>query len=130
MAHHGPGTLFAAEDLEGIGRGAKRRIAEDRAELSGWAHHQLQFFIEYKARHAGSQLLKVDPHYTSQRCPRCGAVNKSFRKQKEHKYHCGVCGYQVNDDMAAAMNIRELGLKYLQGETNPHFVKELTPRAV
>lgn len=64
-----------------------------------------------------------DPAYTSQRCPKCGNIDKTARDRDKHLYTCPVCHSVFNDDEAAARNIRELGIRYLNREEDPHYKK-------
>ena len=40
-----------------------------------------------------------------------------------HEYVCDACGYRSNDDRVGAMNIRELGKLWLEGDGKPRFEK-------
>ncbi|MGY3814703.1 hypothetical protein ACWOA6_04050 [Globicatella sulfidifaciens] len=42
-------------------------------------------------------------------------------------FTCQNCGYQSNDDRVAAINIKELGHRYLSSEKNLRFEK-IVPR--
>jgi putative transposase len=75
---------------------------------AGW--HQFITFCEYKAVSAGTQVVKVDPKYTSQICSGCGAVVK---KKLSERWHSCECGCELDRDHNAAINIRALGLKAL-----------------
>lgn len=37
---------------------------------------------------------KVDAHYTSQRCPKCGCIDRANRDKSQHLFKCIQCGYQ------------------------------------
>ena len=39
---------------------------------------QFEQDLTYKAQAIGSQVLKVKPDYTSQRCPKCGRIQKGI----------------------------------------------------
>lgn len=41
-----------------------------------------------------SHLAKVDAHYTSQRCPKCGCIDRANRDKSQHLFKCIQCGYQ------------------------------------
>lgn len=73
---------------------------------AGW--HQFITFCEYKAEDAGTQVVKIDPRYTSQACSSCGAVVK---KKLSERWHSCECGCELDRDHNAAINIRALGLK-------------------
>ncbi|QEU47392.1 transposase [Schleiferilactobacillus harbinensis] len=72
----------------------------------------MEQFLLYKAQQYGCIVIKVDAHYTSQRCPKCGTIDKSARNHQLHEYHCKQCDFRTNDDRVAAMNLAELGRRY------------------
>ena len=117
-----PNTLIVVEDLTNvIFDTVRNRKKENRYEHHSWAFYQLQQDIAYKAREHGSYLIKVNPAYTSQRCPKCGTICKENRDKTNHIYHCNNCHYQSNDDRVAAMNIVQLGQLKQQGIKKPSF---------
>ena len=82
------------------------------SNLRSWSFYQLEQFLAYKAHSMQSEVLKVSAKYTSQRCPRCGSINKSHRHHNIHEYIC-QCGYRSNDDRVGAMNIQLLGTLWI-----------------
>lgn len=98
------GRGIALEDLAGI-RERTRVQRHRRAAHSSWPFHQLEEFVVYKAVRAGVAVLKVDAHYTSQRCPRCGHVSRRNRRTRDH-FCCVVCGLAGPADHIAAVNVR------------------------
>jgi IS605 OrfB family transposase len=72
--------------------------------LRNWSYHQLQQFIEYKAKTYGIIVRKVNPYHTSQNCSECGHWEKGQRiSQSEFK--CKSCGFELNADLNASRNI-------------------------
>lgn len=115
-------TLIVVEDLTNATFDTvNNRKKENRYEHHSWAFYQLQQDIAYKAREHGSYLIKVNPAYTSQRCPKCGTICKENRDKTNHIYHCNNCHYQSNDDRVAAMNIVQLGQMKQEGIKKPSF---------
>lgn len=114
-------TLFVLEDLTGVSQ-EQKWFKKRQSDLSSWSFYQLETFLQYKAESIGSKVIKVSPRYTSQRCPRCGVIDKTQRNHSKHEYQC-TCGLRSNDDRVGAMNIYQLGIKYTQGDTNPRFLK-------
>lgn len=100
-----PYSLFIFEDLTGIRETAKGRGKEGRKAMSSWPHYQLGEFTKYKIEDLGKFYAKIDPAYTSQRCSRCGNIDKNARKKS--MYRCKVCGLVMHADLNAAINIRE-----------------------
>lgn len=76
----------------------------DNKLLRSWSYYQLQEYIEYKAEREGIKVKYVDPAYTSQTCARCGHIDKDNRQTQE-KFICTKCGYEINADHNAAINI-------------------------
>jgi len=102
--------VIVLENLKGIGK--QRTMTNGMpTKLKQWPFHQLQEFIEYKAEELGKVVIFVDPRHTSQRCNRCGHVEKSNRKGNLFK--CMRCGYQLNPDLNAARNIADSGMSRL-----------------
>ena len=81
--------------------------------------------MAYKSHEVKSEVLKVSAKYTSQRCPKCGSINKAHRHHNIHEY-IYQCGYRSNDDRVGAMNIQLLGTLWISGEERPHFEKVTT----
>ena len=122
LVSENPNTLIVVEDLTNVTFDTvSHHKKENRYEHHSWAFYQLQQDIAYKAREHGSYLIKVNPAYTSQRCPKCGTICKENRDKTNHIYHCNNCHYQSNDDRVAAMNIVQLGQLKQQGVKKPSF---------
>lgn len=69
-----PYAVYALEDLNSI-RVQKRRGKRFNRKFNGWAFHQLEEFLRYKAEALGKQVVLVDSQYSSQKCSRCGYMN-------------------------------------------------------
>ena len=123
---YGANTLFVLEDLEDVRTSTVKVSKSRRYEQVSWAYYDLEQKLTYKAHATGSEVIKVDPHYTSQRCPNCGRIHKPNRNHDFHQYTCDKCHYSSNDDRIGAMNLLQLGEKYLKGEKHPKFRKEKT----
>ncbi len=111
----GSGSLIVVEDLTGVRNATDRVRVKNRYVSVSWAFYQLRKHIEYKAVRAGVVVAACDPRHTSQTCPKCGHVCRGNRDKKNHVFKCKRCGYSSNDDRAAAMNLRDKGIKYLGG---------------
>lgn len=103
-----PGGVIVLEKLDGI----RNRIHGSKRfnrMMSNWAFRQLADMITYKAKRAGIPIVWVDPRKTSQTCSRCGHATRANRPDQAH-FRCVSCGYQVNSDFNAAVNISRKGL--------------------
>ena len=98
MAHRGityrliPGTQIKQK------AGLNREILK-----SGWG--QLETYLGYKAH----TFTKVPAHHTSQKCNKCGFIDKDNRKTQA-QFKCVSCGHSGNADINAALNILALGI--------------------
>ena len=72
--------------------------------LRDWSYHQLQQMIQYKAERVGIKVRFVNPSYTSQKCSKCGHVDKENRKTQA-RFECIKCGLKLNADHNASINI-------------------------
>lgn len=79
---------------------------------AGWG--MFQQICKNKAECAGSQMLFVNPKYTSQMCSGCGAM---VQKKLEERWHECSCGCSLDRDHNAAINILRLGLQALEKES-------------
>ena len=73
---------------------------------AGWG--MLAEMIRYKAESAGTEVMFVPPHWTSQTCHACGHVAAENRVKEAFK--CLACGHSAHADTNAAKNILRLGL--------------------
>lgn len=114
----GTQRVIVLENLKGIRERARKGTRKTvyktmRQALSSWSFYQLRQFIEYKARAAGVMVIYVDPRNTSRTCSKCGHVDKNSRRDQEH-FVCTACGYALNADINAALNIARHGAAVIQ----------------
>lgn len=115
-------TLFVLEDLSGIRNATERVKTKDHYVSVSWSFYDLEQKLIYKAKQRQSLVIKVDPHYTSQRCPVCGHTEKANRNKRLHLFACKGCGYKSNDDRIGAMNLYRMGIDYLADNQVPDTV--------
>ena len=115
-------TLFVLEDLSGVRNVTERVKTKDRYVSVSWSFYDLEQKLIYKAKQNQSIVIKVDPRYTSQRCPVCGHIEKANRNKKTHLFSCKSCGYKSNDDRVGAMNPYHMGVNYLRDSQVPDTV--------
>ena len=61
--------------------------------------------IEYKCEFFGIELRIVDRWYPSSKtCSNCGCI-KSDLKLSDRTYHCEECGFTIDRDLNAAINL-------------------------
>jgi len=108
-----PHSLIGLENLTNIrertrrtqGKKASKNQRKANARQSKWAFAELHAMIAYKATLQSSMAVKVDAHYTSQACPRCGHTSKENRPRKGLLFVCQVCHYTLHADLVGARNI-------------------------
>lgn len=81
-----------------------KELRDKNAVRAKWAFGQLRNFISYKAKLSGVPVLLVNPAYTSQKCSKCGHTCKENRRSQS-EFVCVQCGYSINADYNAAINI-------------------------
>jgi putative transposase len=94
--------IFVLEKLTNIRN--KRKGKKFNKLLSNWSFYQFEQFLTYKAYALGKQVVYIDPHYTSQKCSKCGDTNKESRNKSQYK--CKNCGYFEHADINASYNIK------------------------
>ena len=88
--------------------GGKRKSGLNKSILDqGWFEFRRQ--LSYKLAWLGGSLVAIPPQYTSQTCSRCGCVDRQNR-QTQAKFKCTACGFEINADHNAALNILAAGL--------------------
>jgi IS605 OrfB family transposase len=107
------GTLHVLEDLSGIRSATEAVKVHDRYVTVSWSYYDFEQKLIYKAREHGQKVIKVDPKYTSQTCPKCGHIERGNRDKRMHIFCCKNCGYKSNDDRIGAMNLYRMGIEYL-----------------
>jgi putative transposase len=91
--------VIAIEALQVKGL-ARSSLAKDVHDAS-WA--KFISFLRYKAAKAGTRLIEVDSHNTSQDCSGCGARVPKELGDRQHE--CPRCGLSIDRDLNAARNI-------------------------
>lgn len=72
--------------------------------LGLWSYYQLQEMIKYKADRENIKVRYVNPAFTSQKCSKCGNIDKENR-ETQAKFICKECGLNINADYNASINI-------------------------
>ena len=117
-----PNSLIGLENLTDIRERTKRRTHKRKkngkgtervspkarkanAVSSKWSFAELHAMIDYKALLNKSMAIKVDAHYTSQACPRCGHTAPANRPNKGLLFVCQNCRYTLHADLVGARNL-------------------------
>src|SRR5437588_5280399 len=108
-----PHSLIGLEDLTDIrertkrrkGKRASKKQRKANAAYSKWSFAELHGMLAYKALRAGSMAIKVDAHYTSKACLRCGHTADANRTGSGLSFVCQACHYRLHADLVGARNI-------------------------
>jgi len=115
-----PNTDFVVERL--LFKGKKNRTKEFRRRNNTWPYMHLANKLEELGRLEGFQVIKVNPAYSSLKCPVCGFTDKANRVSVE-VFQCGQCGFTGNADCVGAWNL-------LERVAEEHSVPILSPKGV
>jgi IS605 OrfB family transposase len=117
------GNYLVLERLYGtkVRTGSKRNRRCSRPSFQSLAILRLQQMISYKCGDRGIAVILAKPDFTSQRCPRCGTIDK-FNRRSQTLFRCVQCGYQHNADFVASINLRELALGGWAAVSQPNAV--------
>ena len=70
--------------------------------------------LEYKIAENQGCIVKIDPFYPSSKtCSNCGCV-KDKLLLSERTYHCSECGFTIDRDLNASINILKAGLSLIE----------------
>ena len=95
-------------DIAGISKKFRKgKCSKDTRKKSRIPYYRIRQMLLYKSLLSKVPCMLGNEAYTSQRCSRCGTVNKSNRKKRN--YSCD-CGYRQNADINGAINIAKLWL--------------------
>lgn len=94
------------------GKMVKQKAGLNKSILDqGWG--MFRQFLAYKLKYNyGTELIEVNPQYTSQRCSGCGHTHADNRKNQA-SFKCVKCGLSMNADFNASLNIKAAGLAVL-----------------
>ncbi len=82
--------------------------------------------LDYKVERTGGQVMTVDPKNTTQKCSRCGEIVKKSLAVRMHKCKCG---FVVERDYNAALNILKKGIGQELSESTPVEIEPLSAMA-
>lgn len=94
------------------GKMVKQKSGLNKSILDqGWG--MFRQFLAYKLKYNyGTELIGVNPRFTSQRCSSCGHTHRENRKNQA-SFKCVKCGLSMNADFNASLNIKAAGLAVL-----------------
>ena len=88
-----------------------KRLAKSISDVS-W--NSFVSKLEYKVTENQGYLVKIDAYYPSSKtCSNCGCIKESL-KLSERTYKCDECGFTIDRDLNASINILNVGLKQIE----------------
>jgi len=106
-------STVCVETLNVAGMVKNRKLAK---ALSDAALGEFLRQLEYKAEWQGVEVIKADRFYPSSKtCSGCGAVKKKLMLN-ERDYKCDVCGFILDRDLNAAINLKQLAVGYTESQ--------------
>ena len=110
--------FIAMETLNVTGMVKNRRLAKSISDVS---YSDLSSKIEYKARYSNRYIYYADMFFASSKtCLNCLNKNSDL-KLNDRIFVCPSCGFTIDRDTAAAINLREEMERYLIGIAHPEF---------
>ena len=95
----------------------KRIQRKKNRTLKNAALHKLVWFLEYKARQAGTEIVYAPRLYPStMKCSACGHKKEEKLDTSIRTYKCAKCGNQMDRDVNAALNLRPRKLREVLAE--------------
>lgn len=97
---------ISIEDLNVAGMVKNHRLAKAVMDVS---FYELRRQLEYKTARSGARLHVIDRWYPSSKaCSSCGVV-KAKLSLSERVFRCDTCGFEIDRDLNAAINIMVAG---------------------
>ena len=104
-------NIICLETLKVKNMVKNRRLAKSISDVS-WSSFVSK--LEYKVAENQGYLVKIDKFYPSSKtCSNCGCIKESL-KLSERTYHCNECGFEIDRDLNASINILNVGLKQIE----------------
>ena len=98
--------VLVIEDLSVANMVKNRKLALAISEI-GWG--MFRETLKYKCEMYGKKLIVANRFYPSSKtCSNCGCIKKEL-KLPERTYNCEDCGFSIDRDLNAAINLEKLG---------------------
>lgn len=100
-------SVIVLEDLNVSGMSKNHNLAKAVLDVG---FYELRRQIEYKAQWAGIEVVFADRFFPSSKtCSRCGCI-KSNLTLADRTFICDDCGFEIDRDLNAAINLRNLAI--------------------
>ena len=106
--------ILCVEDLRAVRNGARGKFPRTlNRRFSHWLYAYITDWLARYCEEAGVWLERKHPAYTSQTCSGCGRCDK--RSRVGDRFQCRHCGFSVDADRNAALNLKQLGVAGVYG---------------
>lgn len=107
--------IIILENLKGFIANAAYEKGINKA-LAAWNRGNLVKWIKQTAQYYGIKVIEVDAFYSSRLCAKCGSPGARYKIEKEKPvwewvgklFVCYECGYRVNADFNASLNLQKI----------------------
>jgi putative transposase len=104
-------NFICIEDLNVNGMMKNRHLSK---AIQQQGLYEFRRQIGYKSNWHNIPLILADKFYPSSKlCNNCGNINHSL-KLSDRIYKCSVCGYTIDRDLNASLNLKSYGFQHLQ----------------
>lgn len=102
--------VFEDLDLKNMTKRSAKGLSNRKSGLNRVLQNtglgEIRTQVKYKSEWQGKNVVSVDPKHTSQKCSKCGHIQKENRVTQAN-FTCTKCGHHENADSNAAKNIKE-----------------------
>ncbi len=82
--------------------------------------------LEYKSAWYGREIIKINQYFPSSKtCSNCGYVKEKLTL-KERTYSCESCGFEIDRDLNAAINIKNSGLRIPEVSVENSYISKVS----
>jgi IS605 OrfB family transposase len=113
----------AREDLTDLVENLRKLPKEHRVKLIILSYRRLEFWIDWQCEKNGAPIIVVEPRKTSTTCPRC---NTKLIENEYRRMRCPRCGFEVDRDTVAVLNIEMKALSKMWGALTPLNALQMT----
>ncbi|WP_104714082.1 RNA-guided endonuclease InsQ/TnpB family protein [Helicobacter cetorum] len=107
-------NTFCLESLKIKNMFKNHRLAKALSDVS---IHAFNTLLEYKAKYSNKEILRANTYYPSSKtCSHCQNVKQDL-KLSDRTYKCLACGFELDRDINASINL----LKHLVGRVTTEF---------
>lgn len=101
--------VIVIENLNVVGMLKNRKLSKSIMD-AGFG--MFSIMMDYKSKIYGNKLIYADTFYPSSKtCSNCGSIKKDL-KLSDRVYKCEHCGFEIDRDLNASINLKKLAIGY------------------